>query len=353
MLRSKYAYAGNLGQPFPQNGQQFFLPPGHLFYTHFLLQLNAQRSFDRLQNRRRTSIFPCFNVFHVLPSAPGVRPVDSAAPAIVGHFVLIQPFVKHQHTGGTRPTQKLMRRKVDGVQVCSLLYWVHVHGYIGCRAGEVHKTIATMAMHDLRNIVVGSADARHIGAGSNGGDLQRPGIVAGHCFFKQGGLYLSPAVGWHHYHIGSSLQPASLIGVMLHMGDKNNRPFFLCQLDILFELLRHPQAQDALQLVHHLSHARSRRNKHIICRSIHMGFYQLPGFLVCLCHKRSRMAGFGVRVGHQRHDLPQQLVFNRPVTAPAGRPVGVQHADGGMPGRGYLLVSADNIFCRKRSTLPG
>src|ERR1035437_7993132 len=103
---------------------------------------------------------------------------------------------------------------------------VHIDIYIRCRTCKINKTITIFLMNDLCNFMIRSKDACYIGAGSNCSYFYFSGTVFLQKFFEMGYIDQTFRCRINYFNIPDGLQPACLIGMMLHVCDEYDGAIF-------------------------------------------------------------------------------------------------------------------------------
>jgi len=111
----------------------------------------------------------------------------------------------------------------DGVQFCERVLRMHVDGDIGGGGGEIDEAKAAMFVHDARHLMIGGADPGDVGAGGEGADLHLPVTVYAQEAVEVVEIDPPLQVRFDHLDISDGFQPGGLVGVVLHVGHKDDR----------------------------------------------------------------------------------------------------------------------------------
>ena len=95
--------------------------------------------------------------------APRVRPIDGATAGVIGDAVVVELGVEDEHPRSARATQKLVWRKVNGIQVLKRIIGPHIDVDVGCRASKIDEAQTIVLMHQLGDFVIRGLDACHVG----------------------------------------------------------------------------------------------------------------------------------------------------------------------------------------------
>ncbi|MNV56540.1 hypothetical protein D3C71_1488310 [compost metagenome] len=141
-----------------------------------------------------------------------------------------------------------MRREEDGVQLLLGRFGVHVDFRIRRARREIDEAQSAVAVHDGGQLSVRRLDAGHVRACGEGADLEPPSPVSLQCGVQLPGVRGAAVAGRQDDHFADRLLPGQQIGMMLHMGDEDNRPLFRRQ-NGRAQPLGQPEPEQALELV--------------------------------------------------------------------------------------------------------
>ncbi len=180
-------------------------------------------------------------------------------------------------------------------------------------------------------------------AGGEGADLE----VAGACISRAvdtENVWLDKpgSVRFHDHYIGHRLQPGSVVGVMLHVRQKHDRPVLLHQVDLVLVLFADSQPEDPLELVHHRGHAKPRRDDDVGGTGMHVPLDNVVRGVVRTRHGGTRNRDLRVRVGYERTDTLAHDPLDRRVQPSARNPIGI---DDPLRAKGRVesLIDPDDI----------
>jgi len=227
-----------------------------------------------------------FNIFNVFAFSPRVAIPHGAASWPIRNSVPVKRLLKDQHAGGTRPAQEFVRRKIDGVQMRIFVNGVYVNINIWRGAREVDEAIATMTMDKPGDLMIGRPDARDIRARRYRRYLIPALPVLLQQFSEMTEVHIPVRVPPDDLYRSDRLQPAEMVAVVLHMGDKDYRPQGLVQggapvtAKIVGEAFGYPQAQYTLQLVDSGRHAAAAKDEYVVLPCIDMLLHNVPRLFV-------------------------------------------------------------------------
>ena len=290
----------------------------------------------------RAAVLADLDIVVILLFAPGIGPQHRAAAGVVGNAAAVQLLVEHHHPRGAGPAQELVRRKENGVQALGRIGGVHVHGHVGGGGGEIDEAVAAVAVHDLGHLVVGGVDAGDVGAGGERADLQVAVLVALQDLFQVVEVGEAVAAAADDLDAAVALVPGGVVGVVLHVGDDDQRFFPAAARQLAAILVGDAQPQQALQLVDDRGHAEAGKEDGVVVAGVDVALDDLLGLAVGRRHVRAGHRRLGMGVGHERAQAVDDVFLDRAVKAAAGRPVGVEDALFTVGG-GEFLVNADDL----------
>ena len=149
-----------------------------------------------------------------------------AAAGLRGHAVREERGLGHEHAGGARSADELVRREEDGVlvAVAAVAGRVHVDGDVGSRRGEVPERERAVAVQERRDGDGVRGDAGDVGRRGEAADAQRAVRVGDELALEVREVDVAVGVGVDGDHVGDGLAPRELVGVVLEGPDEHHGP---------------------------------------------------------------------------------------------------------------------------------
>ncbi|OPZ80849.1 MAG: hypothetical protein BWY77_00899 [bacterium ADurb.Bin431] len=334
---------GDGAQPGEEAGFDLFFTGEHIGHPHPLLEFDGEGGADGLEEAGRAPVLARLDIVHEAVFSPGIGPVDGSAAGLVRHPQGVERGVEKKDPRTARSAEELVGTEKDGIQPGQGVGRMHVDGDIGGGGGEIDKTQAAVLVHDAGHLVIGGADAGDVGAGGEGADLHLPVAVDAQQAFEIVEIDPALCIRFDHLDIGDAFQPGGLVGVVLHVGDKDHRAGLLWKIEIVCQLLREAQAEDALPLVHSGGHAGTGGDEHIIGAGMDMPLDALLGKMISPGHAGAGDTRFRMGVADKGAETAGHGLLDRPVEAPARGPVRIDDAMLAVGGRKTLIVSDDVV----------
>jgi len=138
-----------------------------------------------------------------------------------------------------------------------------------------------------------------------------------------------------------------LIGVVFHVGDKNDRPNTFWNFGELGKFLGNSQAENSLKSTDGAGHAGAGFKDDVFGTGVNMGFDNLLRFVISMGHRGTRYRHLCVGVAHKRPKFFGESFFNWAIEPAGGGPVGVNDFLFTV-GSLESLVRSDNVFSKRR-----
>ncbi len=298
-----------------------------------LLQAEHEPGADRLDDRRRAALLAVGGIGQV-GVAGGADVRHRAAARHRGDRVRQQAALDHQHAGGARPADELVRRDEHRVlrRLAPLVRpaGIHLDAHVGRRRREVPEGQRPVGVQQPRNGGRVRDDARHVAGGREAADPQRTSRVPRQLAGQMLPIDAAVLVLGDGHDVGDGLAPGQLVRVVLVGADEDDRP--LVGRDVrrqpvpLVQVARQPQVEDVDQPVDGAGGARAAEDHDVLGRAADGGVDQAAGILAEARRLQAGARGLGVRVRVERQHLLAQEVLDEGERAPARRVVRVGQA---------------------------
>ncbi|MNI22162.1 hypothetical protein D3C73_757130 [compost metagenome] len=188
---------------------------------------------------------------------------------------------------------------------------MHIDRFGRGAGGKIDKADPAVAVHDGGELIVRSADARHVGTGGEGADLKAAAVVEAEQLLERCRIAVAVRSGGDGYHFADAFLPGQQVGVMLHMADEDHRAFLRDAAEALALPFRQHQPHQPLQLVDRTGCAVAAEEQCIPRTRIHVFSDDLPRFSVSQGHGQTRSVGIGMRVADIGPERFLQGTFDR------------------------------------------
>lgn len=215
---------GVAGPALQRAAPQPFLPGLDDVGADGLLQAEHQARSDRLDDGRGAAFLPGHRVVQV-PVARGVHEQHGAAARRGRYAASHQVAPHHQHAGGLRAADELVRGQEDRVLVVAQARRARPHADRHVRPGRrvVPERQGPVLVQERGHRVGVGQDAGHVGRGGETAD-QRPARVPFQPGAQRGQVDLATPVLADDDGLGDALPPRQLVGVVLVRADEHHRP---------------------------------------------------------------------------------------------------------------------------------
>ena len=134
--------------------------------------------------------------------------------------------------------------------------------------------------------------------------------------------------------------------MVLHVGHEDDGAQLRGHVAERLDLFRNPQAEHPNHLVDDRGHTGTRRDDHVVRAGVHVLLDDAVRQVIGVRHQRARGARLRMRIADEGAEAIQQLAFDRPKQAPAGRPVRVDERLAAEGGR-ETLIDADDAAAER------
>ena len=314
-----------------------------------LLELEHDAAADGADDVRRPPLLAVLGVLQVALHGR-VHVPHRAAPGDDRNAVGEQGAARHEHTGGARPADELVRREEDGVLVVQLgalpAPGPHLDLHVGGRGGEVPEGERPVLVEEGRYGRHVGDDAGDVGGGREGADLEWPVGVAAQLLLQVIEVDAAVQVLVDGDHVGDRLPPGEVIRVVLvgtheHHGTRFDRDV-VGEAVALVQVVGDPEVEDADQLVDGGRGARAGEHDRVLVGlPSHRLEHDGPRLLAEARGLEARPGTLGVGVGVQGQDRVADPVLDEGEGPSGGGVVRVGDAPR-APGADDRLVAPDH-----------